>query len=436
VHAADTIAAISSSVAAPAGRMIVRMSGGEARRIAAVVAKIPPAGEARRGSLEFAGVTVPAWIYFFASPRSYTGEDLVEFHVPGNPLLARMLLDQFVIAGARHAEPGEFTARAYFCGRIDLAEAEGVAATVAAHGEAELRAARQLMAGELSARLRGPMDSLADTLALVEAGIDFSDEGVSFIAGDELVRRLDQIDALLDELTKNSARFEPLTHEPTFVLVGRPNAGKSTLLNALAGRDRAIVSPIAGTTRDVLSAEVRLRRGLVRVIDVAGLDEQLDTPVADDVIEHQMNAQARRAVASADLVLLVVDATDDRPAIEVGRPADLIVETKSDLAVGARPHAVSARTGAGMESLREELDRLAFGRSAASSTLALNARHRAAIAEARASLSRALHIAHAAGAELIALELRDALDALGRVLGQVTPDDVLGRVFATFCIGK
>ena len=438
MHPADTIAAISSSAAAPAARMIVRMSGGggdPVRIAAAVVDALPPPGQARRANLSFAGLAVPAWVYYFAGPRSYTGEDLVEFHLPGNALLARLLLDALAAAGARHAEPGEFTARAYFTGRIDLAEAEGVAATIAAHGAAELRAARQLLAGELSQRLRAPTERLAETLALVEAGIDFSDEDVSFLAGEELVHRVDEVDELLADLTQNSARFEPLTHEPTFVLVGRPNAGKSTLLNALAGRDRAIVSPVAGTTRDAISAEVRLQRGLVRLVDVAGLEEP-SAAAATDTIEHVMNAQARRAVESADFVVLVRDAADARPPIALQRAADLVVRTKSDLAPAAHAEAVSARTGARLDALRDRLDALAFGRAAATSTLALNARHLAAIAEARASLSRARELAAGAGAELVALELRDALDALGRVLGQVTPDDVLGRVFATFCIGK
>ena len=430
----DTIAAFSSSVAAAVARMIVRMSGADARRIAAGICdELPPAGGARRATLSFASMSVPAWVYFFAAPRSYTSEDLVEFHVPGNALLARMLLDGLVAAGARHAEPGEFTARAYFCGRIDLAEAEGVAATVSAHGEAELRAARQLLAGELSSRLHAPMNLLADTLALVEAGIDFSDEDITFLAGDALSRRLEEIDAALGDLVTNSARFEPLTHEPTFVLVGRPNAGKSTLLNALAGRDRAIVSPVAGTTRDALSAEVRLRRGLVRVIDVAGLD---DRPDATDSIAQQMHAQAQRALESADFILLVRDATDVSEPLAPQRPADLTILTKSDLLATIPQGAVSAKTGQGLDILREKLDTLAFGRPASSATLALNARHLAALADARAALSRAKEISRTAGPELIALELRDALDHLGRILGAVTPDDVLGRVFATFCIGK
>ena len=429
----DTIVAISSSVAAPAARMIVRMSGTNARAIAAGICDTLPApGEALRTRLSFAGLTTPAWIYFFAAPRSYTSEDLVEFHVPVNALLARMLLDALIAAGARHAEPGEFTARAYFSGRIDLAEAEGVAATVSAHGEAELRAARQLLAGELSSRLRGPMDLLADTLALVEAGIDFSDEDVSFLAGEQLVARIEHVDVMLDDLVRNSARFEPLTHEPTFALVGRPNAGKSTLLNALAGRERAIVSPVAGTTRDALSAEVRLKRGMVRLIDVAGLDEQLD---ASGAIEQQMNEQARRAMEAADFVIVVQEVTDVRPPLDLSRTPDVTVRTKADLPGVTEPKAISARTGHRLDILRDELDAIAFGRTATGATLALNARHLAAIADARASLSRAREIPSTA-AELIALELRDALDHLGRILGAVTPDDVLGRVFATFCIGK
>jgi tRNA modification GTPase len=245
---------------------------------------------------------------------------------------------------------------------------------------------------------------------------------------------------MLNDLMNHSARFEPLTHEPTFVLVGRPNAGKSTLLNALAGRDRAIVSPVAGTTRDVLSAEVRLRRGLVRVIDVAGLDDALDG--AADAIERQMDAHARRALESADFVVLVEDATEARTArapLAAQREIDLRVETKADLRADAKPQAaVSATTGEGMDRLRDEFDQLAFGRavSGPGGTLALNARHVAAIADARTALSNAKETSGTAGAELIALELREALDYLGTVLGQVTPDDVLGRVFATFCIGK
>ncbi len=200
----------------------------------------------------------------FAGPHSYTGEEIVELHLPGNPLLARMLLEELIANGARAAEAGEFTARAYFAGKIDLTQAEGVAAAVHAQGEAELNASRQLLAGELTRRLKPLSDLMAETLALVEAGIDFVEEGISFLPADELRRRIGRIDDALEVIVRESARFERVSHEPTVVLAGRPNAGKSTLLNCLAGRTRAVVSATAGTTRDAIRAEVVLPRGVVR----------------------------------------------------------------------------------------------------------------------------------------------------------------------------
>ena len=451
-----TIAAISSAVG-PAGRMIVRVSGPAAQRIARRICDdLPVPQHARRTVLRFSDLAVPAIACLFVAPRSYTSQDLVEFHIPGNPLLARLLLDAIVQCGARHAEAGEFTARAYLSGRIDLAEAEGVAATIAAHGEQELRAARQLLSGELSRRLRGPMDRLVGTLALVEAGIDFSDEDVSFLSADEVDRHAREVDAVLEELLRASARFEPLTREPSFVLIGRPNAGKSTLLNVLAGHLRAVVSPVAGTTRDVLSAEVKLRRGIVRVLDAAGFEEFDRCQAAGDqsaptgpvsapaeprefdpaqFIAWQMQQRARRALEEADYIVLVQDSTDIHALMGCPREPDLVVRTKADLS--GDPSAVSATTGAGLDDLRDRLDRLAFGQTPASPTLALNARHRKAIEEARSALARGGEAARSGGgAELVALELREALDALGSALGQVTPDDVIGRIFATFCIGK
>lgn len=440
----DTICAISSSVGA-AARMIVRLSGPDAIAIARGLAADPAEwpGGAFRARLSIAEMPVAAWVYVFRGPHSYTGEDIIELHLPGNPLLARMTLDALVAAKARPAEAGEFTARAYFNGRLDLTAAEGVAATVSANSEREMRAARQLLAGELARRLTPVMDQLAEALALVEVGIDFTDEDVTFIETGELLARIAQAESDLGQLVAESARFERLSHEPRVVLVGRPNAGKSTLLNALSRSARAIVSPVAGTTRDVLSAEVELPSGLVTMLDVAGLETR-DPPTgaaysdARRQVEDQMQQRARAALASADLVVLVQEMDDIAPPVEIDRPVDLTVRTNADLHRSLAPSdgiVVSAVTGVGLDDLRVQLDRLAFGDRGESAALALNTRHLQAIDEARAALDRARGAAEN-GAELAALELRDALDALGRILGSVTPDDLLGRIFSRFCIGK
>ena len=469
----DTIVAFSSTVA-PAARIILRLSGSRAWALAeALGATDLAAGGVRYAHLSIAakpggqtiGAKLPCLTVAFQQPRSYTGEDLIELHLPGNPLLARMILEDLTARGARPAEPGEFTARAYFNCKIDLAEAEGVAAVIAAHSEAELRGARQLLSGELARRLLPAMDLLAETLALLEVGIDFSEEEVTFLTPADLHERVRRIDRWLESLMEESTRFDRLAHEPTTVLVGRPNAGKSTLLNALAGARRAVVSEVAGTTRDALVAEVSLRRGMIRLIDVAGLEvdsEAADTDESPQAeIARQMRARALRTLEQADFAIYVRDVTDTRPPIEIARPVDLHVGTKSDLAAvqteleqhparqgAAGQHeslqheavqpaprvTVSARTGANLSDLKDQLDALTFGASAPTVELALTSRHIAALSSARQSLARAG--TQVDQPELTAVDLREALENLGQILGHISPDELLGKIFSRFCIGK
>jgi tRNA modification GTPase len=436
----NTIAAISSAVG-PAARMIVRASGPEVIDVASALGVDVTAlgGNAARRTIAFNDLQVPAWVYLFRGPRSYTGEDLVEFHLPGSPILAKMLLEELLRRGARLAEPGEFTARAYFNGRIGLTAAEGVAATVAANNQQELVAARQLISGELARRVMPIMDDLADVLALVEVGIDFSEEDISFLTTEQVRKRTSAADESLAQLLAESGRFERLAHGPRVVLVGRPNAGKSTLLNVLAGHERAVVSPVAGTTRDALSAEVALKRGNVRVIDVAGIEDDFDNATTTE-IDQKMRRRALETIETADVLVLVEEAADSGVPLLLTRQPDLVVRSKSDLLPPGgddRALRLSAKTGVGIDDFKRILDTLCFGEArATAAALALNVRHVTAVNEARAALHRVRDEIGSAPAEVLALELREALDALAAVVGRVTPDDVLGRIFSGFCIGK
>jgi tRNA modification GTPase len=360
--------------------------------------------------------------------------------------------------GAVAAQPGEFTARAFLNGAMDLSEAEAVAGVIRAQSDTQLRASRRMMDGRLAHVISGVRDELAELLALVEADIDFAEEPIEFITPTDLRDRLAAIAERLSRLSSEAKSTERFDQLPRILLLGRPNAGKSSLMNILSGTSRAICAAAAGTTRDILSAPIRLGRGEAILLDAAGVDQ------SDDEIIAQARMLTLDAAQQVDLVCLVVDlsAAEDDAALELVRTLGLVrvvvAANKCDLlsatevahrirrmeAWNVGPvQRVSARTGAGIDSLRAAwLD--ALGDDAGTTlgeAMLLSERQRSVIADACEAIQRTMKLSESATetvdyADLAAFELREALDALGSVSGAVTTDDLLARVFANFCIGK
>jgi tRNA modification GTPase len=462
----DTIVAVSSA-AGHAARGIIRLSGPAAIEIAARMFRsldgTPlrdlPGFTNRSGQVVFDDdYQAPAVVYLFRAPSSYTRQDVVELHTVGSPPLLDMVMERCLSSGARLAQPGEFTARAFLFGAMSLTEAESVAATIRARSDQQLRAARRLAEGDLARTIHAWQQELAELLALVVADIDFAEEPIDFISPDQLVDRLERLAARLETISQAAQagrRFDALPH---VLLTGPPNSGKSTLLNVLSGMDRAIASAVSGTTRDILSEPIRLPGCETIMLDSAGID---DSP--DEVIAHGRQ-RALEAAASVELVCLVFDASAPIAPAQVRQLAalaaapTLLIGTKIDRSdpasiqrrrdelqsAGVGPVClVSAANGSGIDALREALaERLGSDPGNAEDVgISLSARQREALGDARTALGRCL--ASLAGtndvldaAELVALELREALDALGRISGTITTEDLLGRVFASFCIGK
>jgi tRNA modification GTPase len=426
-------------------------------------------GRLRVDGLEFACV-----VFVFPAPGSYTGQDVVEIQMPGNPGLLERVVDGLIESGrgrgieTRRAEAGEFTARAFLNGKMSLTQAEGVAAVIAARSDAQLRAGRMLADGALGSIARGLADELTGALALVEAGIDFTDqEDVVAIEPRELHRRLESLRGRIRDQLERSVGSEQLEALPWVVLTGEPNTGKSTLFNALLGRTRAVVSAVAGTTRDVLAEPMSIDTAHgpaeVMLVDLAGAD------TGESALDRKVQATARQAIERADLVLHCVPVDEGRVtwASEAGpwasghdpsttranelahatrSPDTLVVRTKAD--PGAAPGdslSVSARTGHGLEALRAAIAARLADRtvSLAADAMALRPRHEAALRSARRKLTEAIALVqpsrnerHLSRPEIVAAILRTGLDDLGRLAGDVTPDDVLGRIFSNFCVGK
>ena len=382
------------------------------------------------GSVRLDGVAVPAACQLWPTSRSYTGEPAAELHLPGGDVLAGVVLEALQAAGVRPAARGEFTLRAFLAGRLDLTQAEAVLGVIDADDPAALEGALSQLAGGLSMPLAELHEQLIVDLADLEAGLDFADEDLDFVSRAAFAGRLAAARRLVDELLRQAGERTVDEAVATVVLNGPPNAGKSTLFNALLGRDAAIVSNLAGTTRDDLRGDWHLPGRTVRLIDTAGEDAGLDA------VTLAAETRRRDRVAAADVVLQCgVD--DARPA----GPNVILVQTKSDLghAAVAGAVAVSARTGAGLAELaravERRLDRDPSERGGLVATTAARCRGSLKLADQRLTMAASL-LAAGGGDELVAEELRGALAAIGRVLGQVSPDDVLDRVFSRFCIGK
>ncbi|MEK6209108.1 MAG: tRNA uridine-5-carboxymethylaminomethyl(34) synthesis GTPase MnmE [Pseudomonadota bacterium] len=443
---ADTIAAVATAPGR-AGIGVVRVSGpAVCAIIAGVLARVP---EPRAATLcdfrDATGGTLDRGLaLFFPAPHSYTGEDVLELHGHGGPAVLQLVLRRCLDLGARPAQPGEFTRRAFLNDKLDLAQAESVADLIDASSEAAARGAMRSLAGEFSARISHLVSALIELRTLVEATLDFPDEEIDFLERGDAFKRLARLRAELGDVQRAAEQGRILREGARCVLIGQPNVGKSSLLNRLAGDEVAIVTEIPGTTRDPLRHELVIDGVPVHVIDTAGLRES-EEPVEKIGIER-----AWREIGQADVALLVVDVTrgmaDADRAILAKLPEKvkkIFVFNKIDLS-GESPSArelegrveirVSAKSGAGLELLRSNILQAVGWRPAEEAQFMARERHLRALQQADAALARAAGQTKAI--ELFAEELRLAQQALGEITGQFSADDLLGEIFSRFCIGK
>ena len=380
-------------------------------------------------------------VTFFAAPHSYTGEDVVEISAHGSPVVVHAIVAAASTAGARLANPGEFTLRAYLHGRMDLVQAEAVAELIDAVTPLQARVAFDQLDGTLTSRLRGMDGRLLDLIARLEASLDFPDEGYRFVAADEAGRELDALAAELDALLRDATRGRMIREGVTAAIVGRPNAGKSSLFNRLAGASRAIVTDVPGTTRDLLTERVDVDGVPVTFVDTAGVRLEPGDP-----IEKEGIARAKQAAASAGLTIVVLDRSmplmaDDRALLADVPVARVLVASKSDLpaawdaaAAGALP--VSSVTGDGIAELRRLLVAQTPGETR-DLPVVTNLRHVRLLEKARAAVGRAVAAAReATPEEFVLADLHEARGRFDEMAGARPQDEVLRLIFERFCIGK
>lgn len=443
----DTIAAVATA-AGGADRGIVRISGPKAIGCAAAFCEFPQASSAvvGRGLAVLPGFAtpVPCDVYVWPNERSYTRQPTVELHLPGSSPVVAAALEAACRCGARLAGPGEFTLRAFLAGRLDLTQAEAVLGVVDAVDRRQLDVALRQMAGGLAGPLDRLRNKLLDLLAHLEAGLDFVEEDIEFIARSELLRQLTEGRDAVAALAEQTTARGDVAERPRVVLVGLPNVGKSSLFNVLLGRTGAIVSPQSGTTRDYLKAIVSFGGVECELIDTAGMDE---TAAGEPSIAAAAQDAAVAQTRDADVRVFCLDASRPPTPWETEQllqpdPHRVVVRTKSDLApsspVAVVGLSVSAVAGRGLDEIRAALGGAAASAREGGTIVASTAvRCRDSLRRAAAALEAARTTVEGRGGdELVALELRTALDELGRVVGAVYTDDILDRIFSRFCIGK
>jgi len=448
----DTIAALATP-AGTAALALLRVSGPQARGLgeAALQGPLPPRRATHRRYRDLAGTVRDDVVAVFApGPQTYTGEDTLELTCHGNPFIVRLLLADLLARGCRPAQPGEFTQRAFLNGRMDLSQAEAVMDLIQARSERSLASAQQVLQGALGRHVGHLIEEVVSSLAQIEAYIDFPEEDLPPEDRAALRERLERVQAEAGRLLATEQTGRRLREGIATVILGETNAGKSSLLNQLVGRDRALVSPEPGTTRDFIEETLAAGGHALTLVDTAGLN-----PAASGLEQQGIDRTLERA-AEADLFVVVLDATREAPRLPAGIAAritsvnTLVAWNKSDLLApgcpplpsplpGVSAVSVSARTGAGLAELQVALARLADGlqETFGDERIAINVRHAHFLLAARAGLEAALAQLAGNGAyELVASELRGTLSALGEISGKVDNERMLDQLFASFCIGK
>ncbi len=451
----DTIAAIATSPG-KGGIGVIRISGPSALAIGEQVTggSLPPRHARYTAFTASDGATLDSGIaLYFPGPGSFTGEDVVELQAHGGPVVLDLLLRNIIARGARQAGPGEFSQRAFLNDKIDLAQAEAIADLINASTEQAARSAARSLAGEFSREIEALVADVTALRVYVEAAIDFPEEEIDFLADSTVSTRLEAIVQRFARVRSAAEQGSLLREGIRLVIAGKPNAGKSSLLNALSGQDTAIVTDIAGTTRDVLREHIQIDGLPIHLIDTAGLRD------SGDAIEQEGMRRALKEIQSADRLLLVVDSSDmgkglpdpkalwqKHTMLDAAELPVTVVLNKCDLA-GEVPTVVeadettlirlSAKTGAGLELLREHLKACIGYRQGAEHSFSARRRHLKALAEAEALvLNGREQLQVAAAGELLAEDLRQCQSCLSEITGAFTSDDLLGEIFSSFCIGK